>query len=380
MVSLPLIGCKRHDEGVQNCSVVMQGMDQCVEHRGKQASCLVAVDNIKQLLQQTTVNDYNRSMWADDCRRICLGTIEYRSVVRRNYEDICINSEVFNIKDDRFIKLAALSGIFLTGFIVLLFGIRSFLRASHFRRDAIKTRGIVVGHEASSSDGSAVYAPVIEFKDWMGKEFRFTSTVARSHMGKPAEEIDSEVKLLYPKDRPEEARRDSFMVLWLLPFFLLVWGGGFALMSGYGLFAAREWRQHHGYLQQHAPTIAKSMNSVAMTVRELMPTLTGIRDYRITEEKPDSIIIEADYRLSPFKSGDIYMGAITMTNGKSGGDWGYRPAHLQSGSGTARVKLSMGSESSDYCSNQIQLSIYYSGKGSFYERVIPYEKCWARQE
>lgn len=69
-----------------------------------------------------------------------------------------------------------------------------------------------------------------------------------------------------------------------------------------------------------------------------------------------------------------------MTDGYSRGGWGYRPGKAHGRTGTAKVVLSLSSRGPDaYCSNEIELSMYYSGGPTFYERVIPYEKCWSRK-
>ena len=373
--SLSLVGCKSHEQAAQACKQVMQGLDKCVDHRVDSASCDMAVKSIKQSLKNTGINNYNILEWGDSCKRLCVGTYDYRPVVRGNYEQICHNSEIFNIKDDRFIKLAALTGIWLVGCIVLFFGLIRTWRVRRFRKECIKTKGVVTGHESSHSDGSTIYAPVIEFKDWMGRTHQFTAKMFTSTMNQPSEEVGSTVKVIYPKDKPDQVRYDTFISLWLLPIFLLVWGGGFVLISGVSLFSAKEWRNHHGYLQQHAPAVAEAADEFARAIRESVPVLTKISNYRIIEERPGHIVIEADYRLSPFQDDKIYMGAITMTDGRSGGEWGYRPAQLQKGFGTARVRLGA---TRKHCSNQIKLSIYRGGKGKIYQRVIPYEKCWEK--
>jgi hypothetical protein len=371
-------GCMSREQGIDNCMIVMQGLDQCAAARESGSSCDIAVGNLKQLLNKISINDYKHVMWTSDCKSICTGSIEYRAIVRRNFENICINSEVFSIKDDRFIKLAALTGLWLFSFAVFIAGVHSVVRVRRVRRDAIRTKGTVVDHEASR-DGSKVYAPIIEFRDRMGRTHRFTSGVASSRMGRPSEVVDSIVKIIYPKDKPEEASRDSFMALWFVPFLLLVWGGGFVLITSLGLFSPDEWRKHRAYLQLHAPVLANASDALVHSFHEHVPALTATKDYRFVDEKPGSVVIEVEYRLSPFKEGDVYMGAITLTDGHGGGEWAYRPARLQEGTGTARVVLSMGSAApNSYCSNQIRLSMYVSGGESFYERVIPYEKCWTK--
>ena len=358
----------------------MQGLDKCVENRAGPVSCDIAVEDISQSLSLTSINQYNRNMWASACKSLCSGRYEYRPIVRSNYETICTNSEVLTIKDDRLVKLVALSGLFIVSCIVLILAMRGVIRRRRFRNSSFKAKGVIVRHETTSSDGSTLYAPVIEFRDWMGRLHTLTSSVYSSTMGKPSKAIDTVVDVYYPKDRPEQARYDSFMSFWFVPLMLFVFAGVFALASAVALFGTKEWRAHRHYLQQHAPAIAESADTIVHTIRERIPLVTSIRDYRIIDGNPDFIVLEVDYRLSPLKDGDIYMGAITMTDGHSGGEWGYRPARLSSGYGTAQVRLSMSNDAPErYCSNEIKLSMYFSGESSFYERLIPYEKCWSKQ-
>lgn len=380
LVSVNLVSCKNNELAAQNCKIVMQELDKCVEKRVGQLSCDIAVDDITQSLSLTSINEYNRNMWARNCKSLCTGRYEYRPIVRSNYETICTYSEVITIKDDRLIKLVALSGLFIVSCIVVVIAMGSVIRRRRFRNSSFRAKGVIVRHETTSSGGSTLYAPVIEFKDWMGRLHTLTSSMYSSTMGKPSKAVNTVVDVYYPKDRPEQARYDSFVSFWLVPLILFVFGGVFALASGFGLFGAKEWRAHQHYLQQHAPAIAESADTIVLTMREIVPLVTSIRDYRIVDENPDFIVLEVDYRLSPLKDGDIYMGAITLTDGHSGGEWGYRPARLSEGYGTAQVRLSMSSDAPDrYCSNEIKLTMYISGEGSFYERVIPYEKCWSKQ-
>ncbi|MDH5436139.1 MAG: DUF3592 domain-containing protein [Gammaproteobacteria bacterium] len=377
--SASLISCKPAEIGEQNCKVVIQELDQCNEFRTKGLFCDIAIDNIKRSFKQTSINEYNRAMWATHCKVICSNSFEYSPALRQNYEKVCMDSEIFNVKDKRLIGLTTLSLMWLIGCVAFLFSLRSFFRVRQFRMNSIKTTGVVVDHEKHYGYRQDTYAPVIEFKDWVGRAHRFTSGTSTSVMGKPGNPLNSAVKIIYPKDHPEKARQDSLMSLWLLPLFLFFWGGGFVFMAGFGLFSTNEWRNHNEYLQQHTPVIAKTVDTLVHTMRGFMPVLTTIKDYRFTDEKSNSLIIEVDYNLSPFERGEIYMSAITMTNGQSGGEWTFWPARLQNGSGKAQVKLGVANNAPDhYCSNEIKFSIYSGGESNFYERVIPYEKCWSK--
>jgi hypothetical protein len=375
-----LPGCKSQAQGASNCAVVMTGLDQCAAHRGNPQACNSAVEDLKMSLTATTINVFNQESWAQDCKLLCSRGVDYSPNVRQNFESICINSEVFNIRDDRFIKLAALASVWIVGCLVLLAGLFRTFRIWRVKRRAVSTRGTVVGHDSMSSDGDLLYAPIIEFTDWRGKQQRFTARLYTRSLGQPDYAVDSQVNVLYLRENPEQAWYDNAWSLWLVPGFLLVWGGGMALISGVALFGKDEWRGHNAYLQQHAPVIAEPVNQAVTFARDELFVLTSVRDYRVTDEQPDAIVIEADYLLSPFVDGDMYLGAITLTNGRSGGEWAYRPARLQRGFGRANVRLGMASTApAAYCSNQIQLSIYEGGKGRIYQRVIPYEKCWSKQ-
>jgi hypothetical protein len=380
LVSVNLVSCKSKDIAAEHCQIVMQGLDKCVESRVGPLSCDAAVDTIMQSLSLTTITKYNRNMWASECKSLCKGKYQYRPIVRSNYETICTYSEVITVRDERLVKLLALSGLFIVSCIVLVLAMRIVIRRRRFRNSSFKAKGVIVRHETTSSGGSTLYAPVIEFRDWMGRLHTLTSSTYRSTMGKPSRAVDTVVDVYYPKDKPEQARYDSFMTFWFLPFLLFVFGGIFALASGFGLFGSKEWRAHQQYLQQHVPAFAESANTFVHAIRKSVPLVTAIRDYRILDENSDFIMLEADYRVSPLQDGDIYMGAITLTDGHSGGEWAYRPARLSKGYGTAQVRLSMSTGAPDeYCSNEIKLTMYIGGGSRFYERVIPYEKCWSRQ-
>lgn len=380
-ITLALAGCKSEQEGAANCLLVMQELDQCAEHGAAQLACSDAITAIKASLGKTSINDFNRAMWVLNCRGLCKGDYAYQSTERRNFEVNCINSEVFTVRDERFLKLSGLSGLFVICCLVLLYVLRSLFRIQRLRRSAVRTNGIIVGHDTTHSDGSTLYAPIIEFKDWMGQPHTFTTRVYSSRMGKPRAEVNSQVKVIYPKDKPGEARYDSFLSLWFAPLTMLLFAGIFFALAALGLFAEKEWRGHHRYLQQHAPALAETVDGLRHALFDSIPLLTAMGDFRVLEEQPDAILLEVDYRLSPFQEGKMYMGAITLTNGQSGGEWAYRPARLKKGLGTAQVRLSMNSTAPErYCSNQVQISIYAAGQSNTYKRVIPYEKCWTKTQ
>jgi hypothetical protein len=77
--------------------------------------------------------------------------------------------------------------------------------------------GVVVALDESSSDGSPVYSPVIEFTA-NGKTYSFEGGNASNP---PAYHLGQKVKVLYDQSAPEKARVNSFFELWLFPLIII---------------------------------------------------------------------------------------------------------------------------------------------------------------
>lgn len=380
LISLSLSSCKSDEQLEQSCAAVVEGLNYCFEQRSDASNCGKVVDKFSQKITPVPINDFNRPMWASNCKTLCLSTYKGATFMRDYYESTCVESEVITLSDDRLIKLLGMILLFLISSLILYFTIRSVRRVLKFRKEAIRAKGIVTGHDTVYRSGSNLYSPIIEFNDQLGSTQTLTSNTYSSTMNKPSDPVGSIVTVMYPKNQPEKARVDSFMKLWFVPFILFVIGGIPFLVAVNGLFSSRDWAVHHQYLKQHLPAVAGVANSAVHTIRSSALIFNSITGYRITDEKPDSITLELDYRLSPWINRNIYLGAISMTDGYSRGGWGYRPGKAHGRTGTAKVVLSLSSRGPDaYCSNEIELSMYYSGGPTVYERVIPYEKCWSRK-
>ena len=77
--------------------------------------------------------------------------------------------------------------------------------------------GEVVDMEASDSDGSTVYSPVVEYVV-DGETYRFEGGSASSP---PAYHVGQKVTILYDRADPNHAQINNFSELWLLPVIFL---------------------------------------------------------------------------------------------------------------------------------------------------------------
>jgi hypothetical protein len=103
--------------------------------------------------------------------------------------------------------------------------------------------------------------------------------------------------------------------------------------------------------------------------------------HKLLHDMPDSVILEVDYFYDGLDEDKVSIGAITLTNGKSNGNWAYRPAKLLRGNNRAQIRVSMNDKSpASYCSDAIRLQVYVGGKGTFFEQDVPFEKCWKKQQ
>ena len=118
----------------------------------------------------------------------------------------------------------------VTGTVMLLAGIASFIRKRRFVATADRAAGKVIsyrGDEIVSTDDygrsvkSITYYPTVEFKDARGAEQRVELSTGGSP---PKYSVGTAVTLLYDHDNPNHAEMASFVELWFLPLFLL--GGG----------------------------------------------------------------------------------------------------------------------------------------------------------
>lgn len=91
--------------------------------------------------------------------------------------------------------------------------------------------GKITGHDESYDEGKA-YAPIVEYKV-MGTVYTLTGSVSSGYKAP----IGKEMKVIYRKLDPKDARLHTFTELWLFPILFILVG---AALLGFGAYNAKE--------------------------------------------------------------------------------------------------------------------------------------------
>jgi hypothetical protein len=104
-----------------------------------------------------------------------------------------------------------------------------------------------------------------------------------------------------------------------------------------------------------------------------------VLEQRVTHETNDSATLLVRYHYDGLGDDNVWISAITFNEGKSTGHWSFRPVKLQRGERAAHIRIGMSSQSPDkYCSDSFVIQAYISGGGNFFEKTIPYNRCWSK--
>lgn len=100
----------------------------------------------------------------------------------------------------------------------------------------------------------------------------------------------------------------------------------------------------------------------------------------VVKEDDAKLFIDVDYYYTgDHGNDDVWIGAITLTNGSSTGYWSYRPMRIRQGRHTVRIKIGMNKDAPDrYQSDHIVISMYRSQQGSFAEKTVQLDKQWSK--
>ena len=107
------------------------------------------------------------------------------------------------------------------GLLMLLGGAIAGLWIYRFRKSAEQSAGTVIRNQESFDSGGISYRPEVEFVASDGRRHTFVGQVGSSP---PAFKVGDSVVVLYARDRPENARIDTFVQQWLAPSILVVLG------------------------------------------------------------------------------------------------------------------------------------------------------------
>lgn len=103
-----------------------------------------------------------------------------------------------------------------------------------------------------------------------------------------------------------------------------------------------------------------------------------ILDVRLVAEGPDLLVVDVDY----YDDGvveSLWVGGITMFEGRSTGHWGYKSSKTQPGHGCGRVVITMNDSAPEtYSSDALKMDLYVGGGGPMATLTVPYEKTWRR--
>ena len=131
----------------------------------------------------------------------------------------------------------------MVGAVLLVVGVRNFVRTRRFVNQASSTTGTVTdvnirtsrSHTGSGPRVSTYRYPVVRFQTQDGRSVEFESeTGTNTFSQRPGEQVE----ILYDPLKPEQARIKTFMMLWFGPliftvvgFFMFVFGSLFGLVA-----------------------------------------------------------------------------------------------------------------------------------------------------
>jgi hypothetical protein len=105
----------------------------------------------------------------------------------------------------------------------------------------------------------------------------------------------------------------------------------------------------------------------------------SINTYRVVREKPDAITLAVKYHYEGLNEDRVYIGAVTQTKGQNTSHWRYRPVKVLRGENIAEIEIGMNSKAPDnYCSDALRIKVYESGKSTFFDDSIDFNKCWQK--
>ncbi|PCJ58429.1 MAG: hypothetical protein COA79_12980 [Planctomycetota bacterium] len=127
----------------------------------------------------------------------------------------------------------------LGGIALTIWGFMFYGESSKFVAGATSTKGKVIGFEKFDGPGTSmsedIHYAIVLYKSHDNQEIRFRGP---SKHGLVKLKHGQEVKVLYHKNKPKDARVDSFMGLWFIPTMLWLVGGGAILVPSFTMYRA----------------------------------------------------------------------------------------------------------------------------------------------
>lgn len=182
----------------------------------------------------------------------------------------------------------------IVGILLLATSAYLFQDTRTFVRDGAHTTGMVIDLLRSNN---GTYAPRVRFRTADERVIEFTSSTSANP---PAYQQEEQVEVIYPVDRPGDARISGFMTLWGASLITGILGGVFFLIGGgllaYGLLRSnrKAWLEKHGI-----PVTARLQQVELNTALES----NGRNPYRISAQWKDP----TTNRIHIFRSDNLWF-------------------------------------------------------------------------
>lgn len=104
-----------------------------------------------------------------------------------------------------------------------------------------------------------------------------------------------------------------------------------------------------------------------------------ITQIQVVAESMNEVRLQINYSYSGSHGTDVFMSAKMATKGETSQHYGYQPARVQVGSGSASVSLSSNSSAPDLLtSDELIIEMYVGGGSSFLKQSFQYFKTWTK--
>lgn len=118
--------------------------------------------------------------------------------------------------------------LFAISLLLLMAGLIFFITTVGFLQTAVRTNGVVVQMDNTTTNNGTTYYPVIRFQESDGASLQFESNVGSNP---PIYSVNQNVTVLYNPQKPSDYRIDDFISLWLTPIIFGFIGVVFLIIS-----------------------------------------------------------------------------------------------------------------------------------------------------
>lgn len=112
----------------------------------------------------------------------------------------------------------------------------------------------------------------------------------------------------------------------------------------------------------------------------LESTANEVVSFKVLQELPHRLVLEVAYEYSGACGIPAFLGAITMKDGVSTGNWSYSHTVIQPGRHTAQITIGLNKNApARHISDGLQFAMSSKQCRVFFQKAFAYEKNWVRQ-